>query len=206
MKTDFYKVLRIKMTTDSTTKNNIRKKLQEFQKRNIVIERNASWYNYKYSSYDFIWNKIHETLDELKIVVNHSIQDYWGILYLETIIIDMDSWESRSSVLPINSNLDPQRLGSAITYFKRYNLGALLNLIIEWEDDDGALATKKQAPKTTTQTTKKPDFLEENFKKFKEWTNWKSVEDIVAKKAEILAKYTITEAMEIKLNDFLSSL
>lgn len=192
--------------TDSTTTNNIRKKLQEFQKENIVIERNASWYNYKYSSYDYIWEKIHKLLDKLKIVVNHSIQDYWGILYLETIIIDMDSWETRSSVLPINANLDPQKLGSAITYFKRYNLGALLNLIIEWEDDDGALATKKQAQKTTTQTTKKPDFTEQAFSKFKEWTDWKTADDIINKKEEILNKYTITDEMKTKINDFLSSL
>ena len=192
--------------TDSTTTNNIRKKLQEFQKENIVIERNASWYNYKYSSYDYIWEKIHKLLDKLKIVVNHSIQDYWGILYLETIIIDMDSWETRSSVLPINANLDPQKLGSAITYFKRYNLGALLNLIIEWEDDDGALATKKQVQKTTTQTTKKPDFTEQSFSKFKEWTDWKTADDIINKKEEILNKYTITDEMKTKINDFLSSL
>jgi len=192
--------------TDSTTTNNIRKKLQKFQEENIVIERNASWYNYKYSSYDYIREKIHKLLDKLQIVVNHSIQDYWGILYLETIIIDMDSWESRASVLPINANLDPQKLGSAITYFKRYNLGALLNLIIEWEDDDGALATKKQAPKPTTQTTKKPDFTEQAFAKFKEWTDWKTADDIINKKEEILNKYTITDEMKTKINDFLSSL
>ena len=187
------------------TKNNIFKKIQDFQKKNIVIKRNANWFNYKYSSYDYIWNNIHEALDELQIVVHHSIQDYGGILYLETIIIDMESWESRSSVLPINSNLDPQKLGSAITYYKRYNLGALLNLIIEWEDDDGATATRKNVAKNTT-NTKKPDFLDANFEKFKTWTAWKKLDEIIAKKNEIVVKYTISEEMISKLNDFLSSL
>lgn len=188
------------------TKNNIFKKIQDFQKRNIVIERNASWYNYKYSSYDYIWNKIHEALDELQIVVHHSIQDYWGILYLETIIIDMDSWETRSSVLPINSNLDPQKLGSAITYYKRYNLGALLNLIIEGEDDDGASASKKAPQQKATATAKKPVFNDEAFWKFKAWTKDQTAEDIILKKQEILSKYTISAEMISKINDFLSTL
>ena len=188
------------------TKNNIFKKLQEFQKLNIVIDRNASWYNYKYSSYDNIWEKIHNSLDDLQIVVHHSIQDYGWVLYLETIIIDMESWETRSSVLPINPALDPQRLGSAITYYKRYNLGALLNLIIEWEDDDGALATKKQAPQKATTTAKKPAFTDEAFWKFKDWTKEKTAEEIIKKKEEILNKYYVSDKMKSELEAFLSTL
>lgn len=188
------------------TKNNIFKKLQEFQKKNIVIDRNASWYNYKYSSYDNIWEKIHDALDELQIVVHHSIQDYGWVLYLETIIIDMESGETRSSVLPINPALDPQRLWSAITYYKRYNLGALLNLIIEWEDDDGALATKKQAPQQKTTTAKKPAFTDEAFWKFKSWTKEKTAEEIIKKKEEILNKYYVSDKMKSELENFLSTL
>ena len=202
MKTDLFQT--IKMTE---TKNNIFKKIQDFQKKNIVIKRNANWFNYKYSSYDYIWENIHESLDELQIVVHHSIQDYGGILYLETIIVDMESWESRSSVLPINSNLDPQKLGSAITYYKRYNLGALLNLIIEGEDDDGALATKKQAPQQkATTTAKKPAFTDEAFGKFKSWTKEKTAEDIIKKKEEILNKYYVSDKMKSELENFLSTL
>lgn len=189
------------------TKNNIFKKIQDFQKKNIVIKRNANWFNYKYSSYDYIWENIHEALDELQIVVHHSIQDYGGILYLETIIVDMESWESRSSVLPINSNLDPQKLGSAITYYKRYNLGALLNLIIEGEDDDGALATKKAPQKATATTTaKKPAFTDEAFGKFKDWTKDQTAEDIIKKKEEILNKYYVSDKMKSELENFLSTL
>ena len=188
------------------TKNNIFKKLQEFQKKNIVIDRNASWYNYKYSSYDNIWEKIHDALDELQIVVHHSIQDYGWVLYLETIIIDMESGETRSSVLPINPALDPQRLWSAITYYKRYNLGALLNLIIEWEDDDGALATKKQAPQQKTAPAKKPAFTDEAFGKFKDWTKEKTAEEIIKKKEEILNKYYVSDKMKSELEQFLSTL
>lgn len=190
--------------TEQTAKT-INSKLLQFQWLWIVIKRNANWYNYKYSSYDYIWENIWKKLDELKILVSHSIQDYADALVLETTITDLESWETKSSILPINRDLNPQALGSAITYFKRYNLSALLNLIIEGEDDDGAMATKKPIAKNAT-TTKKPDFLEENFQWFKEWTKWKKLDEIIAKKDEIMAKRTISEEMANKLNDFLSSL
>ena len=199
--------------TDSTTQT-INDKLMKFQEKNIVLKRNAtaeivmkSWskFSYKYSSLDEIWKNISSELNELKLLVSHTIQEYSDTLFLETTITDLDSWESKQSMIPINKDLDPQKMWSAITYYKRYNIGALLNLIIEWEDDDGALATKQSVAKNTT-TTKKPEFLDANFDNFKKWTEWKKLDEIVAKKDEIMSKYTISEAMIGKLNDFLSSL
>lgn len=211
MKADLFQTT-IKMTeTTSTTLNG---KLMEFQKKNIVIKRNATadvlmksgWkYSYSYSSYDFIWEQIWKELNELKILVSHAIQDYSETLFLETTITDLESWETKQSMIPLSKDIDPQKMGSAITYFKRYNLGALLNLIIEWEDDDGATATKKPVAKNAT-TTKKPEFLDANFENFKNWTKWKKLDEIISKKNEIMTKYTISEAMIGKLNDFLSSL
>ena len=199
------------MTETTSTLNS---KLMEFQKKNIVIKRNATAdvlmknggkFSYSYSSYDFIWEKIWNELNNLKILVSHAIQDYSETLFLETTITDLESWETKQSMIPISKDIDPQKMWSAITYFKRYNLGALLNLIIEWEDDDGATATRKPVSKNAT-TTKKPDFLDANFDNFKKWTEWKKLDEIIAKKDEIMSKYTISEAMIGKLNDFLSSL
>ena len=57
-----------------------------------------------------------------------------------SIIYDVESGESIESemVLPILN--DPQKLGSAITYFRRYTLQSLLGL--QAEDDDGNKASK----------------------------------------------------------------
>ena len=197
--------------TEQTAKT-INSKLMKFQEAWIIIKRNATadiltknWskFSYKYSSLDEIWKNISSKLNELKILVSHSIQDYADNLVLETTITDLDSWETKSSILPINKDLNPQTLWSAITYFKRYNLSALLNLIIEGEDDDGAIATRSTQK---IEQKKKPDFLEANFEKFKEWAKDKTAGDIINKKEEIVAKYTISEEMFGKLNDFLSSL
>jgi len=45
---------------------------------------------------------------------------------------------------------DPQGQGSAITYQRRYALGAILGLNID-DDDDGTQASKQTAPKSNTQ-------------------------------------------------------
>ncbi len=194
------------MTDSTTTTQWLKAKLFEFQKLWIVIERNAKWYNYKYSSYDYIREKIWTNLNGLKILVSHKIQDYWGILYLETTISDMESDDSQTSAIPIAQNLTPQSMGSSITYYKRYNLGALLNLIIEGEDDDWAAAEKKTATQKKADSTTKPQFLDANFEKFKQWTKWKDLKQITIKKDEILAKYTVSEEMCKKLDDFLFNL
>lgn len=204
--------------TDSTTtaqKSSLKKKIFEFQKLGIVIWRNAtaeiqtkSWakFSYKYSSFDEIREKISPKLNELQLLVTHSVQDYGWILYLETTITDMESAESTTSMIPITSDQTPQTLWSAITYFKRYNTCAILNIIIAWEDDDWWAATKQRTQKCNAQATQKPAFTDSSFNNFKKWTTWKTMDEIFAKKDEVIAKYTLTEEMFGKLDEFLSSL
>lgn len=48
-----------------------------------------------------------------------------------------------TSATPVKDNTDPQKLGSAITYARRYALGAILSLNID-EDDDGQKAATPQ--------------------------------------------------------------
>ena len=199
---------------NTTTQKTLKEKLFEFQKLGIIIGRNAKGYNYTYASYDHIWEHIGEKLNELKLLVSHRIQDYGGNLFLETTVSDMESGDEQSSQIPITANT-PQTMGSAITYYKRYNLSAILNLIIEDEDDDGAAAEKKATQKRTTPAPqskpqapqKKPDFLEENFENFKKWCqNGTTLVERVEKKEEILQKYTVSAEMNKKIDDFLSTL
>ena len=56
-----------------------------------------------------------------------------------------------SSSLTLPNISDPQKLGSAITYFRRYTLKSLL--AIAEVDDDGNLASKPNKPTVTNLTT-----------------------------------------------------
>tara|TARA_R110000851_G_scaffold304861_1_gene462781 strand:+ start:200 stop:796 length:597 start_codon:yes stop_codon:yes gene_type:complete len=68
---------------------------------------------------------------------------------LTTLLLhESGEWISSVSATPVKDATDPQKLGSAITYARRYALGAILSLNID-EDDDGQKANKparQQAP------------------------------------------------------------
>jgi len=63
-----------------------------------------------------------------------------GHIALETRLIHVESgeWISSTTVIPLPKN-DPQGMGSAITYARRYSLCAMLGIITE--DDDGNAAS-----------------------------------------------------------------
>ena len=78
-----------------------------------------------------------------------------GLLLLQPIhgnsvctqIIDVDSGTMIESCMDLPTGLDPQKMGSAITYFRRYTLQSILSL--QAVDDDGHSASQpvKDQPK-----------------------------------------------------------
>ena len=73
---------------------------------------------------------------------------------VQTIIECIDSGEMRVSVMELPTITDPQKMGSAITYFRRYTLQSLLAL--QAEDDDGNVASQEaQKPKKESDDEKK---------------------------------------------------
>lgn len=57
---------------------------------------------------------------------------------------DSGEWIEASYIMPVVKANDPQAMGSAITYARRYALGAALGLNID-EDDDGEKAMARNA-------------------------------------------------------------
>lgn len=56
--------------------------------------------------------------------------------------LEHTSGECRSGIFPLPTDTDPQTLGSAMTYGRRYLLGCLTGVVTGDEDDDGAQATR----------------------------------------------------------------
>ena len=63
---------------------------------------------------------------------------------VSTVIVDVESGDTIESQIELNSFSDPQKLGSAVTYYRRYTAQSLLGL--QAEDDDGNKASNN-APK-----------------------------------------------------------
>jgi len=59
-----------------------------------------------------------------------------------TRIVDVETGENVESIMELPTLTNPQQMGSAITYYRRYTLQSLLSL--QADDDDGNAASKPQ--------------------------------------------------------------
>jgi hypothetical protein len=80
------------------------------------------------------------------------ILQHYGLVLLQpiknnavfTVIVDSESGEQIDSGITLPNLTDPQKLGSAITYYRRYTLQSLLGL--QAEDDDANKASRPAKP------------------------------------------------------------
>jgi hypothetical protein len=100
----------------------------------------------KYAGLPSILDAIQIPLAESNLVFTQLPDDE----HLTTLIIHYESGEFiKSSYKMSSAKSDPQSMGSAITYARRYALGAILGLNID-EDDDGNKASQGAAQSQTT--------------------------------------------------------
>lgn len=130
----------------------------------VMKDATNPYFNSKYATLEAVWFVVGPLLSKNGL----SVVQLGGEDSLETVLFHISGeWISGSAKLMPKSN-DPQALGSAITYARRYWLSALLGVVSE--DDDGNKATHKQsstnsvynAPVTTkevpkTQSTNQPN-------------------------------------------------
>ncbi len=119
---------------------NLSKALFAFQSKAVKVIKKADnpFFKSKYADLPSILDEIHPHLVECGLVVS-QFPDGEG---LTTIIIHSESGEyimANSIMHPVKS--DPQAIGSAITYHRRYAICAVLGLNVD-EDDDGNKASQ----------------------------------------------------------------
>ena len=107
--------------------------LEKINKINWAIslkkDGNNPFYKSKYITLDNIMDKLQPLLDSEWLIV-YNVNIPWGV---KTIITDGEV--EVSSEFIVNDITDPQQLGKVCTYWRRYNLTSLLNLLAD-EDDD----------------------------------------------------------------------
>ena len=132
-----------------TEKQNIYQKLNNFRGLVGAIRKDKEnpYHKSKYVDINTILEATTDKLSEAGLVdVDTTKIDENGQLWLETKLINIDNPEEFLKIetpLLLKDKNNPQALGSALTYCRRYNRVTLLGL--EQEDDDGNAAAK--APK-----------------------------------------------------------
>jgi len=126
---------------------NIYQKLFEVKKEigKVSKESTNPFFNSKYMDINTLLENVEPLLEKHNLMLLQPISD--GLV--KSIIINLDDLNDEfiaSSIALPNDN-NPQKIGSAITYYRRYSLKSLLG--IQEEDDDGNKAAKQTPIKKT---------------------------------------------------------
>ena len=121
----------------------IYKKLLKVQKEVGAISKYSEnpFFKSKYFDINGLIQHVNPILTNHGLVLIQPIKD--GLQ--SSVIIDSETGESVESSLELPNLSDPQKLGSAVTYYRRYTLCSLLAL--QAEDDDANIASKAKQSK-----------------------------------------------------------
>ena len=139
---------------------NINQKLFNLQQEIGTISKDASnpFYKSKYFDINSLINQLNPLLKKHRLLLLQPIEE--DCVYSKIICIDGTGGVISALKLPeIN---DPQKLGSAITYYRRYTLASLLGL--QAVDDDANIASglvekKKYLNENTPEFSKAIEFI-----------------------------------------------
>ena len=126
---------------------NLAKALAIFHTHVGKVSKDAKnpFFKSKYASLPNILEAIREPLEKSGVVVSQFPS---GVNGLSTILIHSESgeWMEDTYTMPVAKQNDPQAVGSAITYARRYALASSLGLNVD-EDDDANAASQQPKPK-----------------------------------------------------------
>lgn len=114
---------------------------------NARKDKTNPFFKSKYADLAAVWDACRDALSKFELSVTQPLStDENGKIYLTTILMH-SSGEMISSTIPVISvKPDPQSIGSAITYFKRFALMAVVGVTSSDEvDDDGHEASDRPA-------------------------------------------------------------
>jgi hypothetical protein len=116
----------------------------------IAKDKTNTYTNSKYSSLDAVLGAVEPALAKQGMVITHHAA---GDLFITT--LHCENGESLTSSLPLPSFSDPQKLGSYLTYCRRYAITGLLSVCSD-EDDDANSAKPAKTDTKPAKTDTKP--------------------------------------------------
>ena len=123
------------------------KKLLEVQKEIGAIHKDSKnpFFKSKYFDINSLLEAVKPVLNKHGIVLLQPLTHIDGHTAIKTILIEAETGQTIEDTCPITENPDPQKMGSAVTYYRRYSLQSILGL--QAEDDDGNKASGKKVEK-----------------------------------------------------------
>ena len=126
-------------------------KLLELQKEisGISKDKTNPFYKSQYFDINQLIHAIKPVLNDLGLVLMQPLTNIDGKPAISTVLIDADGGDQVTSCIMLPENDDPQKMGSIITYYRRYAIQSML--LLEAVDDDANSAipqikSKKSEP------------------------------------------------------------
>ena len=129
----------------------------------ITKDSKNPFFKSNYFDVNKILSEVEPILQKNGLLLLQPIEAEW----VKSVIINVEDGEKVSSEMHLPNLTDPQKIGSAITYYRRYTLQSLLGL--QAEDDDGNLASKKN------ETVRKPALTNSQFEAAKQGTKKQTI-------------------------------
>lgn len=118
--------------------------LNAFQSELDLVKRNAEnpFFNSSYATYAQIWDTVQKLFTSHGFSIAHGSAPFEKGIGVVTLVTHISGeWMKTTVQLPLQK-FDPQAVGSAISYGRRYNLTGLLGIALE--DDDGNAASHRE--------------------------------------------------------------
>ncbi|WP_353159282.1 ERF family protein [Myroides odoratus] len=174
----------------------------------MTKDSNNPFFKSKYFDINQLLEHVEPLCQEQGLLILQPIKDNKVI----TEILHIESGEKITSEIELPNLQDPQKIGSAITYYRRYTLGSLLS--IQADDDDGNKAAKPKnqqnnqtSPTPPNEPTKWLNVLDKDKNYTKEWKRLmdnKSQGKVIEVK-ELRKFYKISKEIEAKINELFNS-
>lgn len=161
-----------------------------WQKLSVKKDWKNPYYKSKYITLDEIMSKLQPLLNEEKLMVyNYNLKDWW----VRTIVVDLENeTETVSSDFVVWWLSDPQSLAKILTYWRRYNLTSIFNILADLDDDAQSFYDKWE----TVKKYNKRIFWEKELANLKMKTELYTYEEAMKM---INENYSIDTAMEEKV-------
>lgn len=127
-----------------------------------IKDKTNPFFRSKYADLAGVWESCRDLLKDNKLAVSQVCGIDANGSYLETVLMhESGQWISGKYPLRAVKADDPQALGSAMTYARRYNLAAILGVVTDDDDDaEGAMGRQpesKQKPEQKSSQGRDPN-------------------------------------------------
>jgi hypothetical protein len=161
----------------------------------ITTDSTNPHFKSKFASLKAIVPKVEPILNKHGIGIIQSITN--NAVVTEIALMD-DAEQGVQAAIPLPATEDPQKLGSAITYYRRYAIVTLLGLVTE-EDDDGNAASAGGGGATRGQNRKSASVSKPPSPVAQTWKElgWLSQADLDQKHHEAAARVSLLNPHQI---------